>query len=141
MSNVGILATPPVPSILLFIVVPFLFLLLTGVSIGQRGVERCNLTRLVLESRPFTALGYASYPLYLFQRLVLTGYLPCAYFGIKDGWVFDWRVGNPNNWFEHLPLLTKATAIFFLAVACWLTQFYYQDKFVTKIYMFLTARK
>ena len=71
MSNVGVLATEPMPSILLYIVVPFCFLLLTGVSMLQHGTARCNITRLVLESRPLTAIGYASYPLYLLQVRIL----------------------------------------------------------------------
>ena len=40
------------------------------------------------------------------QRLALTGYLPCVYFGLRDG-AFDWRVGNPDNWFERLPWAPK----------------------------------
>ena len=67
MSNLGVLAREPMPSVLLYIAVPFCFLLLAGVSMLQHGTARCNVTRLVLESRPLTALGYASYPLYLLQ--------------------------------------------------------------------------
>ena len=67
MSNVGVLAQEPMPSILLYIAMPFCFLLLAGVSMLQQGTARCNVTRFVLESRPLSTLGYASYPLYLLQ--------------------------------------------------------------------------
>ena len=80
-------------------------------------------TRFFLESWLMTAMGYASYPLYLFQRIIFTFYLPLLYIGTLTHH-YDMYIGNENPWqggpwFEQLPLLVKILCVAMLTGKCW----------------------
>ena len=65
-----------------------------------------------------TAMGYASYPLYLFQRIIFTFYLPLMYIGTLTHH-YDMYIGNEDPWkggpwFEQLPLLVKMLCVMML---------------------------
>jgi len=60
-------------------------------------------------------MGYASYPLYLFQRIIFTFYLPLMYIGTLTHH-YDMYIGNEDPWqggpwFEQLPLLVKMLCV------------------------------
>jgi hypothetical protein len=78
------------------------------VSVLQRGDDRINLSRLLLESWPMNFIGYISYPLYLFQRVALSSYL-------------DLFLGYHIT-FEIQPWYTKGGAMIVLMIICWLIQ-------------------
>ena len=105
----------------------------------QTGSARYNYSRLFLESTPITTLGYTSYAMYLFQRIMLTFWLPYFYFGIKEGHFDLERVGI-NNWFETLPNLSKFFAVFFLTLLCYFVHRYFQDVFVTYSYAYIMSK-
>ena len=62
-----------------------------------------------------TSMGYASYPLYLFQRIIFTFYLPLVYIGTLTHH-YDMYIGNEDPWrggpwFEQLPLPVKLLCV------------------------------
>jgi hypothetical protein len=139
MSTLGDLNNENIKFVLWFVIVPSAYMLLILVSMLQRGSARCNLSRLFLECTPIRTLGYASYAMYLFQRIAFNCYLPCIYFGIKTGH-FNIRIGDPGHWFERLPNHDKFLAVVTLTFICFLVHKYFQDRFVTYWYAFITAK-
>ena len=90
---------------MVYVGMPALYMALIFVLMLQKGSAKFNLSRFVLETRPVTTMGYSSYALYLFQRIVFTFWMPLVYIGtwrgrygmdIGDGewvWVGVWVCG------------------------------------------------
>ena len=139
MSTLGKLNNENIKFVLWYVIVPSAYLLFLFVSMLQKGSARYNFSRLFLESSPVRTLGYTSYAMYLFQRTAFNCYLPCIYFGIKTG-TFNILVGDPGLWFERLPNLDKFLAVVTLTIICFLVHKYFQDRFVTYWYAYVTAK-
>ena len=139
MSTLGDLDKESIKLIIAFVIVPYAYLVLLLVSMLQKGSARYNFSRIFLECTPLTTLGYTSYAMYLFQRVALTCYLPFLYFGIKTG-KFDINMGNPGDWFEHLPTFDKFLAVVTLTMICLIVHKYYQDKFVPYWYAHFVSK-
>jgi hypothetical protein len=119
---------------LLFVGVPTLFLALVFVLMLQKGSARLNLSRWVLQWRPLATMGYASYGVYLFQRIVFTFYFPLIYIGSRLGhYGMDIGNGDPwigGPWFEQLHNGFKFLSAVFIVLMAWLAHKYVQDMFV-----------
>lgn len=133
MSTLGGLDNDNIKYVIQFIILPSSFLILIVSSMLQKGSARHNLSRLVLESAPLTSLGYASYAIYLFQRIVFNFYLPYIYFGFKNNH-FDTHTGDPDFWYEYLPTFYKFLSVVFLTLVCGFVHKYFQDRFVIFLY-------
>ena len=139
MSTLGDLNKENIKFVLWFVIVPSAYLLLILVCMLQKGSARYNLSRLFLECNPVRTLGYTSYAMYLFQRIVFNSYVPCLYFGFKTG-TFNIIIGDPGQWFERLPSIDKFLAVVTLTFICFLVHKYFQDRFVTYWYAYLTSK-
>jgi hypothetical protein len=127
-----------------FVGIPTLFLALLLITLFQRGTARRNLTVWLLESTLMTTLGYSSYALYLFQRIVFTFYLPLVYIGTWKGH-YGMDIGNEDPWkggpwFEQLPLVVKLLWVGVLTGVCWATHRYFQDGWVVGVYTWVVRR-
>jgi hypothetical protein len=123
----------------IYVGMPALYMALIFVLMLQKGSARYNLSRLILESRPVTTMGYSSYALYLFQRIVFTFYLPLIYIGTLRGFRYGMDIGDGDPWrggpwFEQLPNGVKFLAVVGLTLMAWLTQKHFQDRLVTWAY-------
>jgi hypothetical protein len=82
---------------MVYVGMPALYMALIFVMMLQKGSARYNWARLVLESRPVTTMGYGSYALYLFQRIVFTFWMPLVYIGTWRG-RYGMDIGNGEWW-------------------------------------------
>ena len=141
MSTLGTLYTDiTVGSLLWFIILPTVFLAFFIVNMLQKGSARYNFSRFFLESAPIATMGYASYAMYLFQRIAFTFFAPYFYFGVKNHQL-DMNIGDPNKWFERLNGGYKLIAVVVFTIICWLVHKYYQDGFITFLYAKFLSRK
>ena len=141
MSTLGTLYTDiTVGSLLWFIILPTVFLAFFIVNMLQKGSARYNFSRFFLESAPIATMGYASYAMYLFQRIAFTFFAPYFYFGVKNHQL-DMNIGDPNKWFERLNGGYKLIAVVVFTIICWLVHKYYQDVFITFLYAKFLSRK
>ena len=127
-----------IPGWLWFVGMPAMYMALIFVMMLQKGSARFNFSRLILESTPVMTMGYSSYALYLFQRIVFTFYLPLVYLGTLRGYRYGMDIGDGDPkggpWFEQLPNLTKFFCVVGLTLVAWQTHKHFQDRFVTWIY-------
>jgi peptidoglycan/LPS O-acetylase OafA/YrhL len=133
MSTLGDLYSDQVGTNLWFVILPTVFLAYFIVHLLQTGSARYNFSRFFLECAPIATMGYASYAIYLFQRIAFTFYAPAFYFGVQNH-NLNIKLGNPNNWFEKLNGGYKVIAVVVLTIVCWLVHRYYQDGFITYLY-------
>jgi hypothetical protein len=133
MSTLGNLNTPAVGSALWFIILPTVFIAFWVVQMFQKGSSRYNFSRFFLECNPIATMGYASYAMYLFQRMGFAFYAPYFYFGVIHH-KLDQETGDPNQWFERLNGGYKVIAVVIFTIICWLVHKYFQDGFVTYWY-------
>ena len=133
MSTLGDLYDDQVGTNLWFVILPTVFLAYFIVHLLQVGSARYNFSRFFLECAPIATMGYASYAIYLFQRIAFTFYAPAFYFGVK-GHNLNIKLGNPKSWFERLNGGYKVIAVVILTLICWLVHRYYQDGFITYLY-------
>lgn len=112
-------------------VVPTGFLLFLIVSLHQRGKERYNLSRLLLESEIMTQIGYASYPIYLIQNPLLQLYFTYIIHH-KD---YTYHSNDPDReYFRNLPLGYRVGSVLLVIVIGWLIQKIYQDWLITNLF-------
>lgn len=133
MSTIGDLYNDEVGTNLWFVILPTVFLAYFVVHLLQTGSARYNFSRFVLESAPIATMGYASYAIYLFQRVAFSYFAPAFYFGVKNH-TLSISIGSSNKWFERLNGGYKVIAVTILTLVCWLVHRYYQDGFITFLY-------
>jgi peptidoglycan/LPS O-acetylase OafA/YrhL len=111
-----------------FVTVPWIMLIYIGFSIYAVGRSRMCLSRLLLESVPMNLLGYCSYPVYLYQNIVLLYYLSYVFRG-EDGEHYEASHIDRGS-FQALPLWERAVGVLIVLVFSLLIQVVIQDKFV-----------
>lgn len=122
--------------------VPFGFILFLAVSLHQRGMERWNVSRWLLESELLNFIGYGSYPIYLIQNVFLQYYFTFI-FHVKD---YDYHPTDPGRgYFQGIPLIDRFIAVIVVILIGWLIQTYVQDYLVanafSKVLMWWTERQ
>ena len=121
-----------------FILIQFLFTFSLSASILQKDGCRGGVWRRVIEWGPIVAIGYCSYPLYLFQQVLLNFYghilyddmVNGAFPVIKGGSNPEYEVYWKTWWMADKPLLWKGISVPLLIVICYLIQKYFQDGLV-----------
>jgi peptidoglycan/LPS O-acetylase OafA/YrhL len=98
----------------------FLFLLIVGVLHSRQGLN--TLTKYIFTNSALTLLGYCSFPLYLFQRIMLEYYLRRAH-------------GGEGNWqFINLPLWERFVTVLCVIAYSWLVQKFVVDTLIVFLY-------
>jgi len=123
--------------------IPTLAILLLVASLSQPPTARRCFSRYFLESVPIRAIGYASYPIYLFQGVILNFYYRLAY----DALLHKGKSADPMNdlfwsdsWFGKRNGGMKALGLFLMFVFSYGVQFFYQDIFVARLWVNLQDR-
>ena len=127
----------PSETILRYIILPFLMLCFTGISMLQTGSNKLNLSRLILESWPMNLLGYCSYTLFLFHKVTFdfwVSYIVLSIRGDPKAYAVhpSWHKYNLEWW----GIIIMGTL---LVGFCWFCQYFFQDRFVVWCYGKLQA--
>jgi len=118
-------------------VIPFFAALIVLFSMMQAKPYRVGLLRFVAQSKIMLMIGYASYPIYLLQQVLLNYYAK---------WIYDTSQNNQfqivdNSWFGNHPWWWKLLGLIGLLVVCWPVQRYFQDTFVAGLFSRFIAWK
>eukprot|EP00981_Chlorochromonas_danica_P012160 scaffold4581_cov209-Ochromonas_danica.AAC.4 len=109
---------------------PWIILAFVFVSVHQRGQSRYNFSRLFLESDLMNFLGYASYPIYLLQDIMLEYYLSFVSRG-----AYSYHPSNPGrNYFRYAPLKYRIALMILFIFIGWVVQKVFQDYFVANTF-------
>eukprot|EP01039_Chlorochromonas_danica_P006744 gene6744-7454_t len=112
------------------LVLPCVFLAFVFVSIHQRERSRYNFSRLFLESDIMNFLGYASYPLYLLQNVMILYYM--SY--VSNG-QYSYHPAHPSyNYYRSIPLKYRVGLMILFIMIAWTVQKVFQDYLVTNIF-------
>ena len=118
------------------IFIPFIYMItLVLVSIQTTNL-RGGLWRILCETPIMTIIGYASYPIYLLQVVLLNFYTRMLYnLFTTDSTSSIYDIQNfPGFWFGFQPWWWKLIGVICLIGICWPIQRYFQDGFVSGLY-------
>ena len=118
---------------LMYCGVPLLYTTFGVVSMLQEGDDTRNLSRLFLESRIMGAVGYASFPIYLFQMVALNSWFPLLQHYSATG-VFERHQPPDTPFFFERDVSTMTISITLLIVISYFVQWLVQDIVVGWIY-------
>ena len=102
---------------------PMTFLVLFVLGVMQSRESFKNLSKYIFTNPSLTILGYCSFPLYLFQQIVLGDYLPRLH-------------GTDVKSFSYteLPMWERVLTMLLLIAYCWLVQRYVVDTLIVWMY-------
>jgi len=100
---------------------PLTFLVLIIIGIMQYGNARLNISRFVFANPVMGLLGYCSFGIYLFQRIIIDWYMP------------EYIFGNPYS-FPGSPLWQRFVIVLGVILFSWLVQFYVVDTLSVFLY-------
>lgn len=123
------------------IVMQVLLIAMIWASFLQPNSTRWSLWRLLTENRVMTAIGYASYTIYLLQNVLLNFYgrilyddIRLGYFPvIPGGYSPDYGVYWNTWWIGDEAWYYKPIGFSLLILVCWPIQKYFQDTFVASL--------
>ena len=121
-----------------YVGVPYLTILLILSLMFQTNETRFSLSRYFFESSLIRVIGYASYPIYLFQQVLLNFYLRLIYdaaIGVPVVINPSYGAWNTNEWFGNLPGWWKPIGLLIVVSFGWIVQKYFQDGFIARNYI------
>eukprot|EP00981_Chlorochromonas_danica_P002495 scaffold474_cov169-Ochromonas_danica.AAC.30 len=112
------------------LLLPCIMMLFILISVHQRGISRYNFSRVFLESDIMNFLGYASYPTYLLQDIILE-----YYFTYVSDHKYAYHPSNPNRgYFQALPLKLRVGLMVLFIIITWGIQKVFQDYLVANTF-------
>lgn len=128
LSEIGRLADPEENTVRA-LWLPLTFLLYIYIGIMQIGNARNNISQYVLGTPVLRFMGYCSFPIYLFQGIILE-----LYYSSITGHRHDY----PSNWsFVQQPLWGRFIAVMILFLYSWLIQKYVIESCVVYLYQLI----
>ena len=119
------------------ICVPYLTIVLIMSLMLQTRSTRSCLTRFFLESQLVRTIGYASYPIYLLQQVLLNFYLRMAYdavLGVPVSSNPSYGAFWENEWFGNRRPWWKLIGLVYVVGVGYLVQYYYQDRWIAGLW-------
>ena len=122
-----------------YVGVPYLTILLILSLMFQTNETRYSLSRYFFESSLIRVIGYASYPIYLFQQVLLSFYLRLIYdaaIGVPVVTDPSYGAWNTNAWFGNLPGWWKPIGLLIVLSFGWIVQKYFQDGLIARLWSY-----